>query len=263
MEERKWLAFDIETVKAAPEDSSASYALGVTCVATFKQGDLEPILWHGDFDHDSGRFPSEMTSIEVCRLSNYLLGNVYEDGFSVVGINSLGFDLRVLAEECQDPIVYDNLRGLAMMHFDPAFQMLCERGFMVGMKALGVGLQLSEQKTADMDGQKAVEMWTGSRADQDKVLEYVAQDARTTLAIAEALESKRWSWRDSWTRVVYKDRRAIRWLTKKNMIAHHHIANGLLPVSECLKADLPNTDWMENPWSREGSAGWALGENDG
>jgi hypothetical protein len=241
MNKRKWLAFDIETVEVAPE-SGDDYALGVTCAATLRSGDEAPIIWAGDIGSD-GRYSEQMTPEQVCHLADYLLGSFWQDDFSIIGINSLGFDLRVLAVECQDLLVYDNLRDLALAHYDPAFQMLCERGFMVGMKALGIGLQLQEQKMEEMDGRKAVEMWTGSRADQDKVLEYVAQDARTTLAIVEEVERCG----------------AIIWQTKRGRFSNHRLASGLLTVEECLELPLPDTSWMSDPWPRERFAGWALG----
>lgn len=244
-EKRKWLAFDIETVEAAPE-SGDDYALGVTCAATMGSGDDKPLLWSSALGKD-GRRADRMTPVEVCRLANYLIMRA-SDGFDIIGINSLGFDLRVLAVECQNLIVFDNLRDLALSHYDPAFQMLAERGFMVGMKALGIGLRLQEQKMAEMDGQKAVEMWaTGSREDQDKVLKYVAQDARTTLAIAEAIERGG----------------AIVWQTKRGRISNHRLVNGLLTMKECLELPVPDTSWMDNPWPRSRFAGWALGENNG
>lgn len=114
---RKWLAFDIETVKPAPE-SGSDYALGVTCAATARSDDAWPLLWSSEPGVD-GRYADKMTPAQVCGLANYLLASVYEDGYSVVGINSLGFDLRVLAVECQDLITFDNLRGLALMYHRP------------------------------------------------------------------------------------------------------------------------------------------------
>ncbi|MCP4540622.1 MAG: hypothetical protein GY832_26085 [Chloroflexi bacterium] len=237
----KWLAFDIETAQPAPEDGT-DYALGVTCAATMRTGDDKPLLW-GNTPRISGRYADKLTPRQVCELANYLIRHA-NDGYRVAGINSLGFDLRVLAVESQDLITFDNLRDLALSHYDPAFQMLAERGFMIGMKALGVGLRLQEQKMAEMDGQKAVEMWAGSREDQDRVLEYVAQDARTTLAIMEAIE----------------ERGLIVWQTRRGAISSHRLMRGLLPVSDCLALSLPDTDWMRRrgsePWPRERFSGW-------
>lgn len=260
---KKWLAFDIETLHKAPDNPGDSYALGVTCAATMRSGDDEPRLWAAGPVGADGRYPEKMTPAQVCGFAAYLVECAH-DGYSVASINGLGFDFRVLAEECKDLVTFDNLRDLALAHYDPPFQMLAERGFMVGMKALAVGLQLTEQKSADMDGQKAVEMWTGSRADQDKVLEYVAQDARTTLAIIEALENKRWTW-EQWDfqrreTVRYENRQAIRWLTKAGKISHHCLEHGLLTVQECLALPLPDTNWMKRrgsePWARERFTEW-------
>jgi hypothetical protein len=159
-------------------------------------------------------------------------------GFKVVGINSAGFDLRVMAEECRDTDIYRNLRGLALDHYDPCFQMFCQRGFPVGLNALAKGFGLGS-KTEGMDGSKAASDWLGTREDQERVLAYCEQDARLTLDVALNIESAS----------------QIRWISKKGKDNWEPVER-LLTVRECLQLPLPDTSWMDNPWSREKFAGW-------
>lgn len=247
MNETKWVGFDIETRDKAPEDYTDSYALGVTCVGIAASDYDRPSSYRG--------MGSVMTPQEVCGIADELLW-FHKEGYKIATVNGLGFDLRVMAEECDSLEMFDNLRDLALAHYDPAFQMLCSRGFMVGLDALAVGLELQERKTEDMTGVRAVEMWASAiPEEQQKVLRYVEQDALVTLKIAQALESKRWTWYDNRLRENFKDERAICWLTKAGYISHHRI-DRLLTVKECLELPLPDTSWMDNPWPRSKFAGW-------
>lgn len=249
MSKTKWCAFDIETRDKAPEDPAASYALGVTCVGiAVSDPGMPPVSFRG--------MGSTMTPVEVCGIAHELWA-YGQSGYHIASVNGLGFDFRVLAAECQDLAIFDNLKELALAHRDPAFQMLCRHGFMVGLDALAVGLELAERKTGDMDGVKATELWASAISeDQQKVLRYVEQDALVTLGIMQALESKRWTWHDSWERADYRDTPAMRWLTKKGKIAHKALPDGLLTVRECLDLPLPKTDWMDDPWPRSKFVGW-------
>ena len=108
--------------------------------------------------------------------------------YVVVSINGAGFDFRVLAAECQHPEIETDLKRLALAHYDPCFQMLCQRGFRVGLDALARGFGLGG-KTEGMDGSKAASDWFGAREDQERVLEYCEQDALLTLDVALNMES--------------------------------------------------------------------------
>ncbi len=231
----KLLAFDIETAQKAPNDSTDSYAIGITCAATITEED-DPRLWHGAEQAD-GRLAARMTAQECRDLAQYLV-EMNAEGYTVASINGLGFDLRVLAEEAQDLVTFDNLRDLALDHIDPPFQLLCQRGFMMGMAALAAGAGVTG-KLDGMDGLAAIEAWKDTRQDQDLVLEYVAQDARATLQICQEIDRTGF----------------IRWRNRHGQMKSH-FARRLLTVRQALAQPLPDTSWMSDPWPRSRFAGW-------
>ena len=235
----KILAFDIETAHPAPDDPGASFRVGITCAAT-ATSDGDARVWHGGEQRD-GRLAGRMTAGECSGLAAELCA-MNDAGYTVVGVNSLGFDLRVLAAESQDLATQVNLQELALDHVDICFQMLCERGFMVGLAALAAGAGISG-KLSGMDGLKAVAAWQGTRGDQDRVLRYVAQDARATLIVCETIAK----------------RCEIRWRNSKGQVKSHRIER-LLTVREALALPEPDTSWMDEPWPRSRFAGWVTND---
>lgn len=236
----KIVAFDLETAIAAPDDPTASYALGITCAAT-AVADQSPILWHGE--EQLGCYPKQMSADDCIDLARYLIEMV-QAGYHIVAWNGLGFDFRVLAAHMPTQADYANVVDLALSHIDPAFQMLCQKGFMVGLDAAARGMDVGT-KMAEMDGMKAVEMWPTVRANQEIVLEYVAQDARVTADTYRAIvKARRLSW------ISKRSGRANSWRPS--------ISGGsrLLAVRECLALPEPDTSWMSDPWPRSKFAGW-------
>jgi hypothetical protein len=120
---------------------------------------------------------------------------------------------------------------------------------MVGLDTMAKGLGLAG-KTEGMKGALAPAMWAESREAQDRVLEYVAQDVKTTAEIYEALLERKKLWwmtkrgtrtRSPWEPIVLKD------------------GDGdarLLTVAEALMLPEPDTSWMDAPWPRSKFAGW-------
>lgn len=239
--EPKWLAFDIETAQGPPTvHESGNWAIGVTCAVTQAEGQ-EPVRWMDRIQPD-GRYALRMSADSIRRLAHFLVESA-ANGYKIVGINSLSFDLQVLAAECQDLVTFDNLRDLARNHYDPCFQMVCQRGFPVGLDAFAKGFGL-QGKTEGMDGEKAAAIWSGSRDDQEAVLAYCEQDAKVTLDVALNIESAS----------------AMRWVSKRSgKRLWEKAESGLLTVRECLALpDDIDTSWMDDPemWAREKFSGW-------
>lgn len=233
----KLAGFDLETERAVPSDRSQSYALGITCAAIWAN-DLNQ-LFTGKVHYD-GRYTNRMTVDDARYLATYLL-TLAQDGYKIVTINGLSFDFRVLAEECQDPSLGVKLKELAWSHYDPCFQMMCQKGYPVGLEAMAEGFGL-EGKSEGMGGLQAVNAWHGSREDQEKVLEYVAQDAKTTLEIASAVLRGG----------------CIRWVTRKGNLASHRTR--LLEARDAASLPLPRMDWWtgSDPPARKDFCAWAL-----
>lgn len=246
-DETPWLTFDLET-QAWPEGQDHRRDLGVTCLAYALGNNVfhRPAFARG--------FAPQMSKREL-GLFVQDLHDYAAEGYRIGTLNGFGFDFPVLVAAV--PEMRDTLCNLALGSYDPAFQMLCRHGYMIGLDAFAVGLELVERKTKDMSGALAVTMWESGDLDaQRKVIEYVRQDARVTLEIMRALENKRWTWYDSRERTGHSGARAMRWLTKKGKIAHKAMPDGLLTVRECLALPSPNTDWMDGPWPRSKFAGW-------
>lgn len=237
-----WLAFDVETAKPAPRERSGSHALGITCIGECVWPSRK-LVWKPDFDVQTGCYEPAMSAEQVRFFCKYLV-DMYEMGYTIVTINGLAFDFRVLAEESRDEAVYSDMQKLALNHFDPTFLVLCERGFPIGMQAMADGFALPG-KTGGMDGIKAVQMWgSGARVDQERVLKYVERDAETTYALA----------------LKIAEASAIRWITRKGRLNRH--ATTLRLVHDCLRKAVPDVSWMtgeDRPTRRE-FANWALSE---
>ncbi len=248
----KFISFDIETATITPDnDDPHKYRpLGICCAATQlvdtdlgELGIQPPVGWCNFSDNsvspDSDPYGLKMTPFQVQGLVQYLL-DMKAGGWIPLTWNGLGFDFDILAEEARDQRVGLYCVGLAVDHYDIAFQMLCDKGFMIGMQAAALGLELPG-KSEGMHGDLAPKLWAQSRADQDKVLAYCKQDVQTTSEIAlKAIEYKRIPW-------TSKAGRPNTWLIK---------SPGLLTVRESLGLPLPDTAWMSEPRSRKSYYEW-------
>lgn len=241
----KLCSFDIETATVTPDDEDPHKfrPLGI-CVAATQLVDTElgqlgiyPALsWHRYKDTDS-LYPSKLEPVEVQILVDYLYG-AWQEGYVPLTWNGLGFDFDIMAEESFDQESAALCANMALHHYDMAFQMLCDKGFMVGMQAAALGLGL-HGKSEGMHGDLAPKLWAQSRADQDKVIDYVKQDVQTTSEIAlRLMETKALTW-------TSKSGRPNRWPVAK-----------LLTVSEALQTPEPDTSWMSQPRTRVSCLKW-------
>jgi len=225
-DQRKYLAFDIEIAQQVEGNDWLQFRpLGITCAATLLQdSDWGSEAWF--------RSRHRMSARDLCDLVDYLLEKTSE-GYTILTWNGLGFDFDILAEESGR---YEDCANLALNHVDMMFDFFCSNGFALGLNkaALGMGL---EGKTEGMDGALAPDLW--ARGERDKVLEYVRQDARTTLDVALAVEEeKALYWTSSYgnLKTWYTDR----WLT----------------VQEAMALPFPDVSWMDNPWPRSKFYNW-------
>lgn len=231
---RKFLAFDIETAKDVPGDDfnwQPHRPLGISCAATLAVDSETPKLWHGKTGNGS---PSaRMNHQETAELVRYLRERV-ESGYTIVTWNGLAFDFDVLSEE--SGLVLECIK-LALEHIDMMFHVFCIKGFPVGLDyaAQGSGVK---GKLAGMSGIKAPQLW--QRGEYQMVLDYVAQDVRTTLQLASLCEQ----------------RKALRWLTRKGTRSDCPLPSGWLAVAQAMDLPKPDTSWMDKPMSRSHFTGW-------
>lgn len=245
----RFVAFDIEIAAQLPDgadDWKSFRPLGISCAATLtSEGKLR--LWHGPELAD-GRLAERMTPAECQGLVEHLVGAA-QLGIPIVTWNGLGFDFDVLQEECCPGYMRDFCHLMAYHdHVDVAFQMLCEKGFMIGLQTAALSMGLAG-KIEGMSGALAPQMWAQDRKAQDQVLEYVAQDVRTTAELYRAICRAR----------------ELRWTAKSGRLNFwrptFRVAGDinnprLLTVDECLQLPEPDTSWMSNPWPRSKFAGW-------
>jgi hypothetical protein len=230
----KYLAFDIETAKDVPgEDFNwrPQRPLGICCAATLAGGEEEPRLWYGK---TADALPApRMSRDNALELAQYL-AKMAADGFTILTWNGLAFDFDILAEESADA---GTCAACALGHVDMMFHAFCHLGYPIGLDKAAQGMGVAG-KLAGMDGAQAPRMWAEGRCHE--VLEYVAQDVRTTLGIAQAAEQ----------------RRKLEWITRKGTRSSMPLASGWLTVKEALRLPEPDTSWMSTPMSRGGFTAW-------
>jgi hypothetical protein len=231
---RKYLAFDIETAKLLPTDQPdwrPSRPLGISCAATLLGDTNELVLWHGGTDRKQPQ--DRMNQQEAAGLVDYLETQAAQ-GYTIVTWNGVGFDLDILAEESG---MLEPCRSLAVDHVDMMFHIVCRLGYPVGLDAAARGMGLPG-KPEGMSGAVAPTLWTEGK--RQEVLDYVAQDVRTTLALATECEGSG----------------EMRWITRSGRTRRMALPTGWLSVDSAEQLPEPNTSWMDNSWSRTTFTGW-------
>lgn len=230
----KFLAFDIETAKDVPSDDfnwQPHRPLGISCAATLASDSEKARLWYGGVAQSA---PSlKMSREDNAELVRYLSDSV-DAGYTIVTWNGLAFDYDILAEESG---LSDECKKLALEQVDMMFHVFCIKGFPVGLDyaAQGSGVK---GKPAGMSGIKAPQLW--QRGEYQTVLDYVAQDVRTTLQLASLCEQ----------------RRSLRWLTRKGTRSKCPLESGWLAVEHAMRLPKPDTSWMDKPMARSHFTAW-------
>lgn len=230
---RNYLAFDIETAKIQGEnetDWKACRPLGISCAATLTEDSQDLVLW------ESGTDAQSMTQQEASTLVKYLAAQV-DDGYTIITWNGVGFDFAILAEESG---MLEECQKLAVNHVDMMFHILCQLGYGVGLNAAAKGMKLAG-KTEGMNGALAPRLWAEGK--RDEVLEYVAQDVRTTLELARTCEACG----------------VFRWIARSGKLRRMALPQGWLSVDLAEQLPQPDTSWMANPWSRATFTAWLGG----
>jgi len=246
VEEHKIIGFDIEIAKELPEeeDWAKHMPLGISCMAVWIPGEGYPHPWRTRYEVD-GMIDGAMRAGEVDEVVLWL-HEMQQKGYKIITWNGAGFDFRVLAVECSHP---EMVREIAWDHIDLAFQMLCEKGYMIGLDTAAKGLGV-EGKLEGMSGALAPVMWKQDRDAQQKVLKYVGQDARMTGQLYEALLK--------WGELVWITKKGYR--TKSPWVPTFQGSvrerGRFLTVRECLELPKVDTSWMDKPWDRSQFVGW-------
>lgn len=228
----KFLAFDIETAKITPEgeDVQAHRPLGIACTA------YAQITRNGIVLTDTVWSAGRMSQRECQRFVG-ILQQAVREGFTLLTHNGLGFDFDILAEESG---MHAECAALASNSIDTCFLVHCLKGYPVGLDAIAKGMNLPG-KTEGMNGAMAPVLWAEGR--YQEVLEYVAQDARSTLAVGLEIEKAK----------------GLHWIAKSGRRNWLSVPR-LLTVQECLLLPHPNTSWMDSPIPRSRFIEWMVRE---
>ena len=230
----QYLAFDIETAKDVPGDDfnwRPHRPLGISCAATLASDSEQPRLWYGKTR--DGQPEKQISRENAQELVQYLL-NMAADGFRVLTWNGLGFDFDILAEESN---AATSCKECALSHVDMMFHVFCSQGHRVGLDKAAQGLGLPG-KPSGMTGFKAPKLWAEGHF--KTVLDYVAQDVRTTMQIAQTCER----------------RRKFEWITRRGEKKSIPLTKGWFTVREAVRLPEPDTSWMSNPQSRREFTAW-------
>jgi hypothetical protein len=162
------------------------------------------------------------------------LSEMVSKGYTLLTWNGLGFDFDVLAEESN---ALDQCKDLALEHVDMMFHVFCDRGFPVALDKAAEAMKIPG-KLEGVSGLLAPQLWAQHQF--QIVMDYVAQDVRTTLQVAETCE----------------ERRSFEWITRRGTHSRMPLQGGWLTVRDALKLPEPDTSWMSDPLKRQRFTQW-------
>jgi len=232
----RYLAFDIEIAKVmipGETDWKGQRPLGISCAATLASDEDKPMLWYS-INTATGLPASSMMVADVQDLICYLRYMANTQGYKVLTWNGLSFDFDILSEESGG--MSDICVDLALNHIDMMFQVFASRGHYLSLAKASKGLGLAG-KLNGTNGADAPKLW--DQGQHQHVLEYVAQDARVTLDVAQAVEQHK----------------EIKWISDKGRLNIISIAQWLT-VNESLNLPEPDTSWMDSPPTRSQLMAW-------
>ena len=191
---RRYLAFDLETVRPFPEDRNwrSIRPMGIACAATCGQDDPAPRTWcHRS---QSGDIELQLTRLQAQSLVKQLMALTNPEQTptpcTILTWNGLGFAFDILAEESG---MVDECRQLALDHVDMMFYIFSTLGYLISLDKAAKGMG-TPGKPPGMTGATANEMWNSG--DRTPVINYCASDVHSTLTLALECERQR---RLQWT----------------------------------------------------------------
>ena len=133
METQKFIAWDLEIAREFPPDGAWDGSrLGISCASTETHEGHSHLWYTGGLGEDAP-YAAQATPKAVRYLVNYLERQAHQ-GNRIITWNGLGFDFRVLAQECESPKYAKLCAELAVdAHIDMAFLQVAQMGYMIGL----------------------------------------------------------------------------------------------------------------------------------
>ena len=229
----KHISFDIEIsdafelkqgedlLKYAPFHISVAAAVDSTGVSR---------LWHST--GADGKPAVEMSREGARELLAYLL-QMQQEGWNLFAWNGLSFDLRWIGYNAGD---METAARVALGLYDPMFQFFNQRGFPIGLAAVGEAMGVSQTKL--MNAADAPREWRNGN--HQRVMDYVIGDCQITNQVVAAIGAQR----------------AITWRTKKGTLSSEPMPR-FKTVAEILREPKPDQSWMKGSgMKREGFIEW-------
>ena len=233
----KLASFDLEIAAVVPDtvqEWSKVKGLGISCAA-IAFSDIDEIeVWQ--------RVPRFEKSVSIDLVER--LGELSEEGYTLVTWNGCSFDFRVLAEESG---LVQRCGQLALNHVDLMLIVTFTKGWYLSLQAALQGAGLSGKLTRvrlstgreirDMDGSKAPALWAAG--EHDAVLAYLKDDVVQLLKLAQLVSR----------------RGRLSWLSRTGNPQEVRLSR-LQTVTECFDIPEPDTSWMSNPPRRKQFTDW-------
>ena len=229
---RPYFSFDLETAVNTPEEEPLSQANAppITCAAACVEGRDEPIIWYAG-KHTGTPAPAMSKAESAAMLLD--LYRLCQDQ-TMLTWNGLQFDLPVTGYNSGDT---DLSRKLALHHVDLLFHIFVQKGWPIGLQTLAEGLGLPG-KDPDITGADAPELWR--QGQHQRVIDYCAQDARTTLQVALTAESLP----------------ELSWFSRSGRSQRLDFSQGWLTVAQAMEVPETDNSWMNDPIPRVRFTSW-------
>lgn len=250
----KFAAFDLEIAKPVKgDDWKAQRPLGISCAAVavseqprgWKHAEDGVWVWSDKPQLSGGGLNALVTN----------LAELAHMGYTIVTWNGAAFDFDILAEESGE---YELCAELVLNHVDLMTIVVACRGHYLSLDKAAVGagvpgklksVTLNDGTVHDqMNGADAPKLWAAGET--DAVIEYLKQDAKTTLAVAKAWQkTKRVEWRSNSRRPqMFSIPSSPAWNNQLPTVQHCLDWSGRHEI---------DTSWMSNPPSLDEMTAWA------
>ena len=217
----KYLSFDIEIaddfILQPGEDLLDHAPFHIAVAATVESGGASR-LWYSTGSDGSPR--PEMDQSKARELLSFL-HQAQQEGWQLFAWNGLSFDLRWIGHNAGDT---QTAASVALGLYDPMFQFFNQRGFPVGLAAVGQAMGVRQAKL--MDAADAPREWR--KGNHQRVMDYVVGDCQITNQIVEAI----------------LERRCVMWRTKSGTLGTEFMPR-FKTVAEVLRDPEPDQSWMK------------------